>query len=78
MTAAMNNVVKFPYSISRRAHVRRARRSKNGTPEPGVHSSWVPFGEQRARAQVRVSKVNRMSTNRSYNSHWPFEWGSRV
>ena len=27
------SVVKFPYSISRRAHSRRPRNSKNGTPE---------------------------------------------
>jgi hypothetical protein len=27
------NVVKFPYSVSRRAHSRRPRWSKNGTPE---------------------------------------------
>lgn len=26
-------VVKFPYSVSRRAHARRPRKSKNGTPE---------------------------------------------
>jgi hypothetical protein len=29
----MNNVVKFPYSVSRRVHSRKSRRSKNGTPE---------------------------------------------
>jgi hypothetical protein len=27
------NVVKFPYSVSRRVHSRKPRRSKNGTPE---------------------------------------------
>lgn len=29
----MSNVVKFPYDVSRRAHSRKPRRSKNGTPE---------------------------------------------
>jgi hypothetical protein len=29
----MSNVVKFPYSVSRRAHARKPRASKNGTPE---------------------------------------------
>jgi hypothetical protein len=29
----MNNVVKFPFSVSRRAHARRPRKSINGTPE---------------------------------------------
>lgn len=29
----MSNVVKFPYDDSRRAHPRKQRRSKNGTPE---------------------------------------------
>jgi hypothetical protein len=29
----MSSVVKFPYSVSRRAHYRRPRTSKNGTPE---------------------------------------------
>jgi hypothetical protein len=29
----MNNVVKFPYDISRRVHSKKPRRSKNGTPE---------------------------------------------
>jgi hypothetical protein len=28
-----SNIVKFPYSVSRRAHSRRPRTSKNGTPE---------------------------------------------
>ena len=28
-----NNVVKFPYSASRRVHSQKPRRSKNGTPE---------------------------------------------
>lgn len=31
--AESSNVVKFPYSVSRRAHSRRPRRSKNGSPE---------------------------------------------
>jgi len=29
----ISNVLKFPYSVSRRAHSRRPRTSKNGTPE---------------------------------------------
>jgi hypothetical protein len=29
----MSNVVKFPFSVSRRAHARKLRASKNGTPE---------------------------------------------
>jgi hypothetical protein len=29
----MNNVVKFPFNASRRAHARKPRRSKNGAPE---------------------------------------------
>jgi hypothetical protein len=29
----MNNVVKFPYSASRRVHSKKPRKSKNGTPE---------------------------------------------
>ncbi|MEH2569644.1 hypothetical protein [Bradyrhizobium sp. AZCC 2289] len=29
----MSNVVKFPYSASRRVHSKKPRRSKNGTPE---------------------------------------------
>ena len=27
------NIIKFPHSVSRRAHSRKPRRSKNGTPE---------------------------------------------
>jgi hypothetical protein len=29
-------IVKFPYSVSRRAHARKPRGSKNGTPEERV------------------------------------------
>jgi len=29
----MSNVVKFPYSVSRKVHARKTRASKNGTPE---------------------------------------------
>jgi hypothetical protein len=29
----MDNVVRFPYSVSRRVHSKKARTSKNGTPE---------------------------------------------
>jgi hypothetical protein len=29
----MSNVVKFPYSVSRKVHARKPRASKNGTPE---------------------------------------------
>jgi hypothetical protein len=29
----MSNVIKFPFSVSRRAHARKPRWSKNGTPE---------------------------------------------
>jgi hypothetical protein len=29
----MNNVIKFPYDVSRRVHSKKPRRSKNGTPE---------------------------------------------
>jgi hypothetical protein len=32
-SGAMSIVVKFPYSVSRRASARMPRRSKNGTPE---------------------------------------------
>jgi hypothetical protein len=28
-----SNIVKFPYSASRRVHSKKPRRSKNGTPE---------------------------------------------
>ena len=28
-----DNLVKFPYTVARRAHARKPRRSKNGTPE---------------------------------------------
>lgn len=31
--AMKSNVIKFPYSVSRRAHSRKPRRSFNGTPE---------------------------------------------
>jgi hypothetical protein len=29
----MSNVVKFPFSVSRRAHARKPRTSENGTPK---------------------------------------------
>jgi hypothetical protein len=32
-SSSNRNVIKFPYSVSRRAHSRKPRRSKNGTPE---------------------------------------------
>jgi hypothetical protein len=51
----MSNVVKFPYSASRRVHSKMPRRSKNGTPEERAASaaatqsppaSIVPFADR--------------------------------
>jgi hypothetical protein len=36
-----SNVVKFPFSVSRRAHSRKPRASKNGTPEER-RLGWSP------------------------------------
>ena len=35
-------IVKFPYSVSRRAHARKLRRSKNGTPEERAAKPAAP------------------------------------
>jgi hypothetical protein len=44
----MNNVVKFPFSVSRRAHARKPRASINGTPEEraakAADNSTTPAG----------------------------------
>jgi hypothetical protein len=51
----MNNVVKFPYSASRRVHSQKPRRSKNGSPEERAaeaaatqppSASIVPFADR--------------------------------
>lgn len=36
------NIIKFPYSVSRRAHSRKPRRSKNGTPEQRARHAVAP------------------------------------
>lgn len=36
-----SNVIKFPYSVSRRVHSRKPRRSKNGTPEERADKKYV-------------------------------------
>jgi hypothetical protein len=39
--AIESNVVRFPFSVSRRAHARKPRKSKNGTPEERA-AKFVP------------------------------------
>jgi hypothetical protein len=58
-----NNVVKFPYSASRRVHSQKPRRSKNGTPEERAAKAAaletapadvVPMADVRAQARSEV------------------------
>jgi hypothetical protein len=58
-----NNVVKFPYSASRRVHSQKPRRSKNGTPEEReakaaaletAPADVVPMADVRAQARSEV------------------------
>lgn len=59
----MNNVVKFPYSASRRVHSKKPRRSKNGTPEERAakaaaslptSADVVPMADVREQARSEV------------------------
>jgi hypothetical protein len=61
----MNNVVKFPYSASRRVHSKKPRRSKNGTPEERAAKAAaletapadvVPMSHIRAQAHSEVDR----------------------
>jgi hypothetical protein len=58
-----SNVVKFPYSASRRVHSKKPRRSKNGTPEEraakaaaleAAPADIVPMSHVRAQARSEV------------------------
>jgi hypothetical protein len=58
-----SNVVKFPYSASRRVHSQRPRRSKNGTPEERAaraaalfptSADVVPMADAREQARLEV------------------------
>jgi hypothetical protein len=51
-----STVVKFPYSVSRRAHSRKPRRSKNGTPEERAAKAAGAVANEppRRTRQVRV------------------------
>ena len=58
-----NNVVKFPYSASRRVHSQKPRRSKNGTPEERAakaaalfpsSADVVPMADAREQARLEV------------------------
>jgi hypothetical protein len=58
-----DNVVKFPYSASRRVHSKKPRRSKNGTPEEraakaaaleAAPADIVPMSHVRAQARSEV------------------------
>jgi hypothetical protein len=42
----MSNVVKFPFSVSRRAHARKPRASKNGTPEERAAQADTEWGQE--------------------------------
>jgi hypothetical protein len=62
----MSNVVKFPFSVSRRAHARKPRWSKNGTPEerpakfvPSKKSE--PYGRGNP-LRAKVTLVSRAAT----------------
>jgi hypothetical protein len=59
----MSNVVKFPYSASRRVHSQKPRRSKNGTPEERAakaaaslptSADVVPMADAREQARSEV------------------------
>jgi hypothetical protein len=50
-----SNVVKFPFSVSRRAHARRARISKNGTPEELVSLRETDVEEIRKMVREEIS-----------------------
>jgi hypothetical protein len=53
----MNNVVKFPFGVSRRAHSRKPRASKNGTPEERAAGLVPPILEQaREKELLRIWK----------------------
>jgi hypothetical protein len=51
------NVVKFPYSVSRRVHARRQRRSPNGTPEERAALQEIVAEETDARPPARSLSI---------------------
>jgi hypothetical protein len=62
-----SNVVKFPYSASRRVHSKKPRRSKNGTPEERAAkvatletapADIVSMSRVRAEAYSEVDRIN--------------------
>jgi hypothetical protein len=67
----MSNVIKFPFSVSRRAHARKPRASKNSTPEESrqLLSSFergqlVKAGIARARENgVRIGRPPHLVTD---------------
>jgi hypothetical protein len=70
----MTNVVKFPYIASRRAHSRKPRISKNGTPEE--RAAKAPVAEKRSylgnplRSKiVAVSRAATIAGLANYQSH---------
>jgi hypothetical protein len=50
----MNNVVKFPYSVSRRAHSRKPRASINGTPEERAAKAAAGVKEKHVKPPRRM------------------------
>jgi hypothetical protein len=78
MSVIEGNVVKFPYSVSRRAHYRTPRSSKNGTPEEraarvramqGPPARIVPLASQEPaidRRKLRGSPLREKITSISF------------
>src|SRR3712207_4415307 len=77
----MNNLVKFPYSVSRRVHSRKPRRSKNGTPEERTslegRSAMSGQREERltATCQKRLRDERRESAGNAAREYWKARLG---
>jgi hypothetical protein len=62
----MSNVVKFPFSVSRRAHARRPRKSINGTPEERAAKAAADAAEivQAGVVELSVVRADARSTEK--------------
>jgi hypothetical protein len=52
------NVVKFPFGVARRAHSRRPRRSKNGTPEERAAKAAAAAAKSTPATVIEISSDN--------------------
>jgi hypothetical protein len=80
MSETDNNVVKFPYSASRRVHSRQPRKSKNGTPEerasskaPAAREPIFALIEQHRIAQAECTVAADDDDNAATEAKWVIE-----